>query len=557
MNCGNLPDCAPACSYQEHNTKNNSYLTKFVLSILPNDLYKETNGLDLLLQKTCDDFKDLFETGLEIEGQRWFVALTGLKGDLKWYEKIANLKRCFNKQIGSGLQMCHECEAGSPNMPFEDAGHFPCWRNHLFQNRPWDVAPTVTRIPFEPLDESGQPERVLRRDLFHNSKVGLLRDFVGSSVLLLIFLGYFRDQGPGVSNRRDVCLERAHRHFYLFCISTGGKPGLRSFTPVFFNAKKQTDFGWVNAKGSDVTLLVKWLAVLAKALMNDPLTQGHLPTLKSMYLGAVCVRTWQRTLYSHGLWLPRHCAMCVYQELHEFLQHYNCLAFRCINDHSFIGYAMKSKFHMLAHTKQEIAVLLDDPSVEFIPSPLIFSGEMNEDVIGKIARLSRRVDSRLQMKRTLQLYLCKAKAGVAAESAVGALRKNAKQPVAPVFEQTLDDELLGALPPTVSPARPGEPLVPLSSVAPAHLRERTAQPASPQSPPESPIDAPRFGYPTNWQTPQRLYSGPGRTLLRPMMQEVQPAQPRHQEEQPVTGHDVSFGIGTPGEYGDRPGRTWL
>lgn len=410
MNCGNLPDCAPACSYQEHNTKNNSYLTKFVLSILPNDLYKETNGLELVLQKVCDDFKELFETGLEIDGQRWFVALTGLKGDLKWYEKIANLKRCFNKQIGSGLQMCHECEAGSPDMPFEDAGHFPCWRNHLFQNRPWDVAPTITRIPFEPLDESGKPERVLRRDLFHNSKVGLLRDFVGSSVLLLIFLGYFKDQGPGVSNRRDICLQRAHRHFYLYCLSTGGKPGLRSFSPVFFNAKKQTDYGWVNAKGSDVTLLVKWLAVLVKGLMNDPLAQSHIPTLTSMYLGAVCVRTWQRTLYSHGLWLPRHCAMCVYQELYEFLKHYNGLAFRCINEHSFTGYAMKSKYHMLSHTAQEIAVMLDDPSVEFVPSPLIFSGEMNEDVIGKLARLSRRVDSRLQMKRTLQLYLCKAKA---------------------------------------------------------------------------------------------------------------------------------------------------
>ncbi|CAL1145364.1 unnamed protein product [Cladocopium goreaui] len=130
--------------------------------------------------------------------------------------------------------------------------------------------------------------------------------------------------------------------------------------------------------------------------------------------------------------------------------------------------------------------------------------------------------------------------GVAAESAVGALRKNAKQIVAPVFEQSLDDELLGALPPTVPPARHGEPLVPLSSVAPAHLRERPAQPASPQTPPESPIDAPRFGYPS-WQAPP-LYSGPNRTLLRPMMQEVQPPA----EEQPVTG-----------EYGDRAGRTWL
>ena len=411
MESASVPDNPPACSFQEHNTKNNSYLTKFVLGVLPNELYKKTNGLEILLDRICQDFKDLFENGLEVNGEKWFVAMTGLKGDLRWYEKIANLERCFNKQIGSGLQMCHECEAGSPQLPWEDASHFPCWGVHLYQNRPWHQTPSVATIPFEPAEsEGGQPERILRRDIFHNTKMGLLRDFAGSTVLLLIYLGYFRDPDPGVSNARDVCLARAHRHFYLFCTSTGGKAALRSFTPVFFNAKTQTEFGWINAKGSDVTLLIKWIAVLSQGLLNDPLDQAHIPTLKRIYLGAVCVRTWQRILYQHGLWLPRHCAMTVHQELHDFLQHYNALAYLCLTKHMFTGYAMKSKFHMICHSKHELGLLLDDPGINFLPSPLMFGAEMNEDVIGKLARLSRRVDSRLLTKRTLQLYLCKCKA---------------------------------------------------------------------------------------------------------------------------------------------------
>ena len=216
----------------------------------------------------------------------------------------------------------------------------------------------ITQIPF---DASGKPEQVLRRDLFHNTKVGLFRDFIGSAVLLLISLGYFHIREPGFSNARPICLERAHRHFYLFCVSTGGKAALRSFTPVFFNAKKATDFGWINAKGSDATLLVKWVAVLAKGFINDPLTPDHLPTLNHIYLAAVCARTWQRTLYGHGLWLPqlpRHCCMCVYQEFHEFLKHYNALAYLCLTEHRFTGFAIKSKFHMVAHTKHELGVLL-------------------------------------------------------------------------------------------------------------------------------------------------------------------------------------------------------
>ena len=77
---------------------------------------------------------------------------------------------------------------------------------------------------------------------------------------------------------------------------------------------------------------------------------------------------------------------------------------------NFTGYGMKSKFHLIAHTKHEIAVLLDKPGCDFVLNPLIYSGEMNEDVVGKLSRLSRRVSSRLTSKRTLQLYLCKAKA---------------------------------------------------------------------------------------------------------------------------------------------------
>ena len=404
------PSNAEPCAFQVHNTKNNSYLTKFVLSVLPGELYKETDVLEEILKRICRDFQHLFEHGVTVGNQQWYVAVTGLKGDLRWYEKIGNLQRCFNKQCGQGLQMCHECEAGHANMPWEDAGHFPCWGDHLYKSRPWIVPPSFLAIPFEPLDGSGKPEMILRRDLFHNTKVGILRDFIGSSVLFLIALGYFKDQGPGVSNARPVCLERAFRHFHWYCKTVGGKPGLRSFTPTFFNAKNQSCFGWINAKGSDVTMLVKWLGVLVTGLLIDPIDQSHVSVLKRIQAAARCVKTWQDVLYSHGCWLWRPCAMVVYQEIHQFLQHYNSLAFECLANFQFTAFGMKSKFHMLAHAKHDLALLLANPQIKWLPSPLLFATEMNEDVVGKLSRLSRRVSSRLESKRTLQLYLVKAKA---------------------------------------------------------------------------------------------------------------------------------------------------
>ena len=402
-------DNAPSSPcYQDHNTKHNSFLTKYVLCALPNDWYKETDCLDVVIQKLSLDFKDLFDNGVTVKGKRWFCAVTGLKGDLRWYEKIAGLTRCFNKQIGRGLQMCHECEAGKPGLPWEDSSHDPCWSGDRYKTRPWRNPPSITTIPFE--NQNGQPEKILRRDLFHNTKMGVLRDFVASTILFLIFLGYFHDRGPGQSNAKDVCLQRAHRHFYLFCKATGGVPALRSFTPTFLNAKVSTDFGWINAKGSDVTLLVSWISVLVSGLLKDPIDNGHIPALQQMHLGAMCVKTWQHLVYHHGLWLPRHCATVLYQEFHDFLKHYNHLAWLCVSQYKFTGYAKKSKFHLIAHAKLELKILLEDPSIQWIPNPLIWSCEMNEDVIGKIARLSRRADTRLQTQRTLELYLCKCKA---------------------------------------------------------------------------------------------------------------------------------------------------
>ena len=395
-------------SYESYNTKCNSFLTKFCLAALPNSLCKETDALNVVIDKICQDFRSLFEEGVEINGTQFFAAVTGLKGDLKWYEKIAGLKRCFNRQIGSGLAMCHECGAGTQALPFEDHGHSPIWGNSLYPERPWEQSPSIAMIPFEP--EGGKPEMILRRDIFHNSKVGILRDYVGSSILLLVKLGYWNSDDPNESNRRETCLERAHSSFLFWQKTVGKRAALRSFTPTFLNAKTQSDFGWISSKGSDTTLLVKWLLVATRGFLNDPMDPSHTQVLNHMNQAAACVLGWQNVLYSHGNWLARHCGILVYQHIHDFLVHYNALAFFSLYSFQFTGYGMKSKYHMMAHTKHELGLLLQNPSVQWLPNPILFGCEMNEDVIGKIARLSRKVSSTLTTKRTLELYLTKCKA---------------------------------------------------------------------------------------------------------------------------------------------------
>ena len=401
------------CETQELNLKQNSFLTKFVLAVLPNKYYKKTDVLERLLDVLVDDLTALFNHGFHSRERQWFVGLVGLKGDLRWYEKIAKLNRCFNKQLKSGACMCHECMAGSPALPFENADHVPPWSGSLYAERPWDTTdpPSISRLPFDGDTANPKAEMMLRRDIFHNAKVGILRDFCGGAVLLLCHLRYFHDTTPGVSNKRDLLLERAHQHFLLFCRTMGKSPALHSFTLQFFNSPNSSSFAWVNAKASDVMLMVSWICVLAAGFCNDPIKQDHSDILKTLLECASNAKTFLQIIYNHKLWLTRHCAATLYQEVHGFLVNYNRLAFLSMYQEHYTAFALKSKFHLVCHMKFEIwSLLVAQPQIDFIPNPGMFACDMCEDVVGKLSRLSRRVSPQIPSQRTLELYFMKAHA---------------------------------------------------------------------------------------------------------------------------------------------------
>ena len=262
-------------------------------------------------------------------------------------------------------------------------------------------------IPFD----KQQPEKILRRDFFHCSKIGSFRDFIGSTVLLLCKLNYFTQ--PKELNNIKVLLQWAHGHFRLFCAASGKHPALHSFTPDNFNCNSAKKFPWCKTKGSDTTLLMDWLRCLTRSCLNNPLQEFHVPILEQMNRGSSAAHAWSKALYKHGMWLPRTCAATLYKEGLEFLTCYNALAYACMRpmgELRFCGYAMKPKLHLLAHLLYEIHAWLADPTIEEIPSLLLYCCESNEDVIGKCSRIMRRVHAKQAPRDTLMRYLTKAKA---------------------------------------------------------------------------------------------------------------------------------------------------
>ncbi|CAJ1359562.1 unnamed protein product, partial [Effrenium voratum] len=175
--------------------------------------------------------------------------------------------------------------------------------------------------------------------------VGIFRDFLGASILLLCKFSYFNFDGQ--SNRRELQLERAFGHFRLWCASVGKTPGLHSFTPLFFNAPNQNTFGWVNSKGSDSMMLLSWIQVALAAFQRDLIDPSHAETLRIMQRCAQHADAFTNMTYDHGLWLSRHCAAKLYSDMHLFLTAYNTLAFWSLHKWQFTAYGMKAKYHML------------------------------------------------------------------------------------------------------------------------------------------------------------------------------------------------------------------
>ena len=407
---GRQHDRAPL---QVTNLKGHSFLSRHVLCALPTKVIRPSDDEDTgdeallnMLSLIYAELRELATCGITVCGEKWHCQVTGMKGDLDFFRKAACLRRHWKRQLGVNVPMCHECHAGHVAAPFEDVTQGARWKDTLWYERPWDEnsAPDLTQLVFQ----ADAPERILRRDLFHNTKVGIFRDYIGGAVTLLMRLGYFNIHGE--SNARKLLLQRAHASFRLWCIANNEAPGLRSFSEQFFNLSSWSSFAWVNCKGSDATLLLRWLDTQVCAFMNEVIDDNHLETLRLLREGARCAMDFTLHTYLHGLWMRKACASRLCSDMKRFMKIYHCLASWSRTKHNYTAFGLKSKLHMLCHTHHDLEVWTRDPRVERVLNPQVWGCESNEDTIGRVARISRRVAHKQGPKRTLELYLIKCKA---------------------------------------------------------------------------------------------------------------------------------------------------
>lgn len=172
---------------QHINSKHNSYLTHFLIFAYPSKKYKDFKGLLLaLLERACSDLGTLCATGVTgFDKEKWYPACVGFKLDMEWMAKSGSLTRSY-QNVGETKEhaCCHECDAGMPGVPFENVNADAEWIPTRFNTVPWRVEPPWKNIPFD----TARPAKFLRRDAFHIYRLGILRNFIGSCIYLLVYM---------------------------------------------------------------------------------------------------------------------------------------------------------------------------------------------------------------------------------------------------------------------------------------------------------------------------------------------------------------------------------
>ena len=397
------------CSAMYTNYRGHSYLSRHLLFGLRNAVYKENpHVVEKLLEAVVEGFRTLLSQGVKIPGfGTYYGAVLGCKGDMDWHVKSYSLDRCYSRvQTRSGEGMiCHACHASTgtnSTCPFDDLTDNPLWAQTLYRTRPFsDPWPILASLPAY----QDAPEQIIVPDPLHVVKLGIARDLIGGIILVLLRKGFFDYEGSS-RNLKDR-LQRAHSSF-TFCAVSKLHPALRGFTKKWLHLQSFMSAPWCNSKASDSMILLRWLLWLVKLNLKQPVVPGFSQDLLIMARTIEAMLGIFRILHTHGLFLSRPCGSRLYVEIMRTLRGYrklgkNALAMRIR------AFILKPKCHSLHHIGYNLKLALQEGH-DLVLSPEAESCEPNEDFIGRVSRLSRRVRARCMDLRVFQRYFYKKRA---------------------------------------------------------------------------------------------------------------------------------------------------
>ena len=227
-------------SIQCHTGKGSSLLTRLLLYVLPNKLYKGKRNTIWyeIMGRVATDLASAFNDGVIVNGKRWHLILVGVKGDTPALCKVGRMSRTFQHLQGS-KGICFHCLAGQTGLNWEDLTDHALWHNTLYAERPWHArSPNcLAPVPYS----SVAPERMFRSDCLHLIKLGVARHFLASSVVVLGEWNVW----PGSAASVEKLLDLSYSDFIWSCRNELNQtPHLKGFTKDLLHWPRRASFPW-------------------------------------------------------------------------------------------------------------------------------------------------------------------------------------------------------------------------------------------------------------------------------------------------------------------------
>ena len=387
------------------NLKGHSFTTRFLFSVLQKQMYStDPVTFSRWLEEFGKDLQQLYYNGIFHERTQKTLkfCVVGVKGDLPFLAKAANMTRTFlnirkhrpgpNSKPLTGC--CWLCLAGSEQpdgpIPFEDFSATAQWISTQGSSNPypWDAFPPFMQyLPFALRDAPS----FFKVDILHVYHLGIGRDFAASSLVYILTNHY---EGTSVAEN----IEAMNNDLKVFLRTTKRQLHFRNLFKQMLGFTSSSTYPsghW--SKGMDTPVMiyfVEWLlnkfggASRIDLLLKDACRAIHL-----------CLTT----MLSSSLWMTRVEAHSVGSGGLQFLRVYGKMAYHFWNEGACL-YNLVPKLHMFHHLSLNVLQPLEG-DVQNILNPLSYSTFQDEDFIGRVCRLSRRINPRLQGLRTIQRYL--------------------------------------------------------------------------------------------------------------------------------------------------------
>ena len=382
------------------NYKGHTFTNRYVTTAIPKAFYEsKPEVFRVAMHQLGQDFEQLQTEGIKdkVTGETYRVCVIGCKGDMPYLQKMGGLLRAFNTGAKRGKEqhqargICHLCLAGREKYPSEELSTLkPRWLITMGVEDPWHSLPSI--LNYVPYDLSN-PASFFYTDVWHVFHLGVGKSFVSSVIQLAL---------PQVPERnlpeKWTFLSSSYREF---CVQGKKQLHVSKITPFLVSYGDKTGTVGTWSKGALTTNLMQWLPGLLVAIGSDP--EGLLIKCRE---GAEAMNEFFAYLYGAPAFLNKENSLKMSNLVQKFLSIYAFLASKCFALKQPWMFPLYPKLHALHHIS--LRLRHDALRVSLSMSPMMVACQQDEDTVGRVSRISRRVSPRLTMLRTLQRYLMQA-----------------------------------------------------------------------------------------------------------------------------------------------------